>query len=68
MPLDSNEIAILELLAMRPMSYFPPRPYMIARRLARRGLVSFQDGLWHPTADGLSMTKRAVRDVPAPVS
>lgn len=58
--LDSNEIAVLELLAMRPLSYFPPQPYVIARRLARRGLVAFKDGRWHPTAEGLSVTGRTV--------
>ena len=39
--LDSNEFAVLELV-------------LIARRLARRGLVRFQDGRWHPTAEGLN--------------
>ena len=52
--MDSNEIALLELLAIKPLSYFPPQPYMIARRLARRGLVAFKDGHWYPTAEGLS--------------
>jgi hypothetical protein len=50
--MDSNEIALLELLATKPLSYFPPQPYMIARRLARRGLVAFKDGHWYPTAEG----------------
>ena len=62
--LDSNESAVLELLAMKPLSYFPPQPYIIARRLARRGLVAFKDGLWHPTAEGLSRTERPLRSVP----
>ena len=52
--MNSNEIALLELLAINPISYFPPQPYMIARRLARRGLVAFKDGQWYPTAEGLS--------------
>ena len=51
--MDSNEIALLELLAIKPLSYFPPQPYMIARRLARRGLVAFKDGHWYPTAEGI---------------
>jgi hypothetical protein len=50
--MDSNEIALLELLAIKPLSYFPPQPYMIARRLARRGLVAFKDGHWYATAEG----------------
>ena len=51
--MDSNEIALLELLAIKLLSYFPPQPYMIARRLARRGLVAFKDGHWYATAEGL---------------
>ena len=36
--LDSNEFAVLELLAIKPLTFFPPLPRLIARRLARRGL------------------------------
>jgi hypothetical protein len=50
--MDSNEIALLELLTIKPFSYFPPQPYMIARRLASRGLVAFKDGHWYATAEG----------------
>ena len=56
--LDNNEFAVLELLAMKPLSYFPPFPQMIATRLARRGLVIFKDGRWHPTAEGFSLIGR----------
>ena len=56
--LDNNEFAVLELLAMKPLSYFPPFPQMIATRLARRGLVIFKDGRWHPTAEGFSRIGR----------
>jgi hypothetical protein len=54
---DSNEIALLELLAIKPISCFPPQAYMMARRLARKGLVAFKDGRWYPTADGLSIAE-----------
>ena len=56
--MDSNEIALLELLAIKPVSYFPPQAYMMARRLARNGLVAFKDGCWFPTAEGLSIAER----------
>ena len=56
--MDSNEIALLELLAIKPISYFPPQAYMMARRLARKGLVAFKDGRWFPTAEGLSIAER----------
>jgi hypothetical protein len=56
--LDNNEIAILALLALRPISYIPPQPCAIARRLARRGLVVFSHGQWHPTAQGLDLARQ----------
>ena len=56
--MDSNEIALLELLAIKPISYFPPQVYMMARRLARKGLVTFRDGRWFPTAEGSSIAER----------
>jgi hypothetical protein len=56
--MDSNEYALLELLAIKPISYFPPQAYMMARRLARKGLVAFKDDCWFPTAEGLSIAER----------
>jgi hypothetical protein len=58
--LDSNEFAILELLAIKPLSFFPPLPHLIARRLAHKGLVRFQDGRWYPTAAGLNLAGRTL--------
>ena len=58
--LDSNEFAVLELLAIKPLTFFPPLPRLIARRLARRGLVRFQDGRWHPPAEGLNLAGRTL--------
>ena len=58
--LDNNELAILALLALRPLSYIPPQPYVIARRLARRGLVAFSEGHWRPTAEGLDLGRQAL--------
>ena len=58
--LDNNEIAVLELLAIKPLSYFPPLPRGIAEQLARKGLAIFSDGQWYPTADGLSCAGRTV--------
>jgi hypothetical protein len=58
--LDNDEMAILALLVVRPLSYFPPQPYVIARRLARRGLVAFSEGQWHPTAQGLDLARRSL--------
>jgi hypothetical protein len=58
--LDCNEEAILALLALRPISYIPPQPCEIARRLARRGLVAYSHGQWHPTAQGLDLARRSL--------
>jgi hypothetical protein len=61
--LDNNEVAVLELLAMRPLSYFPPPLHIIARRLARRGLVAFTAGQWHLTLEGTCATARPLQQV-----
>jgi hypothetical protein len=58
--LNDNELALLALLVVQPLSYFPPQPYVIARRLARRGLVAFSQGQWHPTALGLDLAKQSL--------
>lgn len=58
--LDNNEVAVLELLAIRPLSYVPPLPRRIAEQLARKGLAIFSDGQWYPTADGLTFTGRTL--------
>jgi hypothetical protein len=51
--LSENEAAVLTLLAMQPVTCFPPRPYMWARRLRREGLVVQRDGAWIATSKGL---------------
>ena len=56
----TNEIAVLELLAIKPLSYFPPLPRGIAEQLARKGLAIFSDGQWYPTAGGLSCAGRTL--------
>jgi hypothetical protein len=58
--LDNNEIAVLELLAIKPLSYFPPLPRCIAEQLVRKGLAIFSGGQWYPTADGLSRAGRTL--------
>jgi hypothetical protein len=57
---DDNEVAVLELLALNPFSYFPPLPSRLAEELARKGQVMFRDGWWYPTAEGLSRTGRTL--------
>ena len=55
---DDTEVAVLELLALNPSSYFPPFASGVAEELADKGLAIFSEGLWYPTAEGLSRTGR----------
>ena len=58
--LDNNETALIALLAVRPVSHLPPQPYVIARRLARRGLVACKEGHWYATAEGLDLARSSL--------
>ena len=58
--LNDNEMAMLELLVMKPLSDVPPYPDMLARRLRRQGLAVFANGTWYATARGISVTGRTL--------
>ena len=58
--LNDNEMAMLELLAMKPLSDVPPYPDMLARRLRRQGLAVFANGTWYVTSKGISVTGRTL--------
>ncbi|MBU2533886.1 MAG: hypothetical protein KKB37_14185 [Alphaproteobacteria bacterium] len=51
--LDGNAYALLELLALKPLSVIPPMHLSLAERLKAEGLTTFQSAQWHPTANGL---------------
>ncbi len=51
--LNENEVAVLELLVMKPRDYFPPLALRVARKLSKRGLAICQSGEWYVTAAGL---------------
>ena len=57
---EDVEVAVLELLAVNPSSYFPPLARGVAEELADKGLAIFSEGLWYPTAEGLSRTGRTL--------
>jgi len=57
---EDIEVAVLELLAVNPSSYFPPLARGVAEVLADKGLAIFSEGLWYPTAEGLSRTGRTL--------
>ena len=52
--LGNNEVALLELIRMQPIGYFPPRYQELARDLAKRGLLRRDGGMWFPTRTGLA--------------
>ena len=58
--LDDNELAVLELIAMSPRSFFPPLVMPFAETLMRSGLAVRADGRWYVTAAGLRQTNRTV--------
>ena len=58
--LNGNEFAMLELVAMKPLSYFPPFHLAIAERLCRRGLLRLQGERWYLTKVGSELVGRTL--------
>jgi len=42
--LNENDLAVLELLVMKPRDYFPPLALRVARKLSKHGLAVCQSG------------------------
>ena len=57
---EDIEVAVLELLAVNPSSVFSAVGTRVAEELADKGLAIFSEGLWYPSAEGLSRTGRAL--------
>jgi hypothetical protein len=55
--LNENDMAVLELLIMKPREYFPPMALKVARRLSKRGLAICDHGAWYVTAAGLRQAR-----------
>ena len=51
--LSENEVAVLELLVMKPRDFFPPMARRVARGLVKRGLAMVDNGEWFVTAAGV---------------
>ena len=51
--LNGNEKVVLELLALKPVSYFPPLHRSTVGRLSAQGLLQRDGVCWYPTAFGL---------------
>ena len=58
--LNGNEYALLELVAIKPLSYFPPFHLAIIERLCRRGLLRLQGEHWYLTKVGLALVGRTL--------
>lgn len=51
--LSIEEHAMLELLALRPLSYIPPIHMSTMSQLSERGLTVRVNATWHPTGSAL---------------
>lgn len=58
--LNNNEYAMLELLAMQPLSFIPPLHVPLISRLSTRGLTVQQGAQWYPTATALRIVGRTL--------
>lgn len=58
--LGENDYALLELSAMKPISYLPPFHLSVAEQLLEKGLLERQGQQWHPTLFGLRLIGRTM--------
>ena len=58
--LNSSEVLVLELLAMKPVAYFPPLHRNTVGRLSAQGLLQHDGERWYPTAIGLVSIGKAL--------
>lgn len=58
--LGENAYALLELSAMKPISYLPPYHLSVAEQLLREGLMKLEGRHWHPTMCGLRVIGRTL--------
>lgn len=58
--LNGNEYAIVELLAIKPLSYVPPTHLPIIKKLSKQGVVKRREGHWYLTKVGLILAGRTM--------
>ena len=58
--LSRNEYAMLELLALQPLSCIPPLHRPLISQLSERGLTMHVDAHWYATATALKMVGRSL--------
>ena len=59
--LSTNEYAMLELLALQPLTCIPPLHVPTISQLSERGLAEQLDARWYPTATALKIVGRTLR-------
>ena len=58
--LNNNEYAMLELLALQPLSCIPPLYMPMIGQLSERGLTLQNGARWYPTATALKIVGRTL--------
>jgi hypothetical protein len=58
--LNNHEYAMLELLAMQPLSVIPTMYRPLISQLSTRGLTVQKDAQWYPTATALRIVGRTL--------
>ena len=58
--LNNHEYAMLELLAMQPLSVIPPLYVPLISQLSTRGLTVQEGAQWYPTATALRIVGRTL--------
>jgi len=58
--LSTNEYALLELLALHPLSFIPPLHMQMLDQLYVRGLTVCRNDQWYPTASALKIVGRTL--------
>ncbi len=56
--LERNEYALLELMAIKPLSVIPPIHQSLVEHLVERGFTMRQGTEWYATATGLKVVGR----------
>jgi hypothetical protein len=65
--LKKDEYALLELVAMKPLSYLPPNHHQKAYSLLMCGLIKWDRSQWHPTKLGLDLRRGLFRHGGQPI-
>jgi hypothetical protein len=57
---EKLEIALIQLMEIKPPSFLPPHVLALAMSMRRKGLVVVDQDRWYPTALGLIKSGRSL--------